>query len=54
MDIEKCHPFLRENETTSRIWGEPEEVQYIMSDHELSLLVLKDAKSLDSMHWMNK
>ncbi|WP_391209520.1 NUDIX hydrolase [Psychrobacillus sp. L4] len=43
MDVEECFPFLRENETTSRIWVEPEEVPYVMNDHELSLLILKEA-----------
>ncbi len=43
MNIEECLPFLRENETTTRIWVEPEEVPYIINDHELSLLVLKEA-----------
>lgn len=43
MDIEECCPFLRENETTSRIWVEPQEVPYVMNDHKLSLLVLEEA-----------
>ena len=43
MDIENCLPFLRENETLSRIWVEPEEVPYVINDHELSTLVLTDA-----------
>ncbi|MEX2103924.1 MAG: NUDIX domain-containing protein [Bacilli bacterium] len=43
MDITECHPFLRENECTSRIWVEPSEIPYIMNDHELSLLVLEEA-----------
>ena len=46
MDIEKCHPFLREIETTSRIWVEPEEVPHVISDQELSLFVLKEAINL--------
>lgn len=46
MDIQKCHPFLREYETTTRIWVEPEEVQHVMNDHELSILILKDAMKL--------
>ncbi|WPK13095.1 NUDIX domain-containing protein [Lysinibacillus louembei] len=46
MDIEKCHPFLRENETITRIWVEPEEVQHVMNDHELSLLVLEEVMSV--------
>lgn len=43
MDITKCFPFLRQNETTARIWVEPEEVPYMMNDHEIALLVLKEA-----------
>lgn len=43
MDIAECHPFHRENESTSRIWVEPTEIPYIMNDHELSLLVLEEA-----------
>lgn len=46
MDIEKCMPFLREHETTTRIWVEPEEVPYVMDDHELSLQVLNAALQL--------
>ncbi|ATP40104.1 DNA mismatch repair protein MutT [Solibacillus sp. R5-41] len=54
MDIQKCHPFLRENETTCRIWVEPEEVQHVLNDHELSLLVLKDAINLNTLHMEHK
>lgn len=43
MDITKCFPFLRQCETTARIWAEPEQVPYVMNDHEISLLVLKEA-----------
>jgi 8-oxo-dGTP diphosphatase len=43
MNIEKCLPFLREYETVTRIWVEPEEVPNIINDHELSLLVLEEA-----------
>lgn len=43
MDITKCFPFLRQFETTARIWVESEEVPYVMNDHELALLVLKEA-----------
>ncbi|GGA28298.1 NUDIX domain-containing protein [Psychrobacillus lasiicapitis] len=46
MDIEECLPFLRENETKSRIWVEPEELPYVMNDHELSLQILKEALKL--------
>ena len=41
MDVKKCLPFLRENESTTRIWVEPEEVSSVINDHKLSLLVLE-------------
>ncbi|MGI2328928.1 NUDIX hydrolase [Planococcus sp. YIM B11945] len=43
VDIEACLPFLRENETLSRIWVEPEEIPYIMDDHELAFAIAKEA-----------
>lgn len=43
MDISECLPFLRQNETLSRIWAEPEEVPYVMDDHEIACSVLKEA-----------
>ncbi|OHX52515.1 DNA mismatch repair protein MutT [Planococcus salinarum] len=43
MDITECLPFRREHETLSRIWVEPEEAPYVMEDHEIALLVLKEA-----------
>lgn len=43
MDITQCLPFTRENESTSRIWVEPEEIPYVINDHELSLLILDEA-----------
>lgn len=43
MDITQCLPFLREHETLSRVWVEPEEVPYVMEDHEIALLVLQEA-----------
>ncbi|WP_409305575.1 hypothetical protein [Peribacillus sp. SCS-155] len=48
MDIGVCDPFARENESTSQIWVEPEETSYVMEDHELSLLILKEAMDLYS------
>lgn len=48
MDIETCHPFLRENETTTRIWVEPEEIPHVMNEHELALVILKEALSMKS------
>ena len=43
MEITECQPFLRQHETLSRIWVEPEEIPYVMDDHEIALLVLKAA-----------
>ncbi len=43
MDIQKCLPFLREHETISRIWVEPEEVSYVINDHEISQLIIQEA-----------
>ncbi|WKA55728.1 NUDIX domain-containing protein [Planococcus shixiaomingii] len=43
VDIRECLPFLRENETLSRIWVEPEELPYVMDDHELGLLILEES-----------
>ncbi|MCI0184728.1 NUDIX hydrolase [Sulfoacidibacillus ferrooxidans] len=47
MDIKECYPFLGTNETTSRIWVEPEQVKNVMNDHELALLVLQHALKMD-------
>ncbi|MEO4052269.1 NUDIX domain-containing protein [Solibacillus sp. CAU 1738] len=46
MDITECLPFLREHESITRIWVEPTEVPYILDDHELSTIILKDAIAL--------
>ena len=43
MDITECHPFKRKNESTARIWVEPVEVPYIIDDHQLTFLILKEA-----------
>ena len=43
MDITECLPFLRENESLTRIWVEPTEVPFIIDDHELSTIILKEA-----------
>ncbi|TWT14562.1 NUDIX domain-containing protein [Planomicrobium sp. CPCC 101079] len=47
VDIDECLPFLRENETLSRIWVEPEELSYVMDDHEIGALILMDALKLE-------
>lgn len=46
MDISECLPFLRENESITRIWVEPTEVPYIINDHELATVILNDALRL--------
>ncbi|MEK5522975.1 NUDIX domain-containing protein [Heyndrickxia sporothermodurans] len=43
MDITECLPFLRQHESVTRIWVEPDQVPYIMEDHELALQILSDA-----------
>ncbi|WP_456272698.1 NUDIX domain-containing protein [Bacillus sp. AK031] len=43
MDIEEVLPFLRDNESTCRIWAEPREVPYVMDDHELAVEILQEA-----------
>nr|WP_206700628.1 NUDIX domain-containing protein [Lysinibacillus sphaericus] len=45
MEVQDCLPFLREHETISRIWVEPDEVLYVINDHEFSLLILQEALS---------
>ncbi|WP_053367845.1 NUDIX hydrolase [Bacillus sp. FJAT-27245] len=46
MDVVECLPFLREHESTTRIWVEPSEVPFVTNDHELSTLILQDALAL--------
>jgi len=43
MDVQDCLPFLREHETLSRIWVEPEEIPYVINDHKFANLVLQAA-----------
>lgn len=43
VDIKKIFPFLRENETITRIWVEPEEIEYVLNDHELSIQIINEA-----------
>ncbi|TDX99777.1 UNVERIFIED_CONTAM: hypothetical protein BJ099_11598 [Lysinibacillus xylanilyticus] len=45
MEIQECLPFLREHETISRIWVEPQEVPYVINDHEFAHIVLQAALS---------
>lgn len=46
MTILECLPFLREHETITRIWVEPEEVPYIINDHELAHVILQEALTI--------
>ena len=48
LDIEDCFPFLRENEATTRIWVEPEEVPYVIDDHELIITILREAEIINN------
>ncbi|MGM0846759.1 MAG: NUDIX domain-containing protein [Bacillota bacterium] len=43
MDIEEVLPFLRNNESTCRIWVEPSQIPYVMNDHELAAAALEEA-----------
>lgn len=48
MDVIECLPFLREHESSARIWVEPSEVPFVINDHELSKLILDHALTLCS------
>ncbi|RLQ93203.1 NUDIX hydrolase [Falsibacillus albus] len=43
MDIDEVLPFQREYESIARIWVEPDQLPYVIDDHELSALILKEA-----------
>lgn len=43
MDVTECLPFLREHESSARIWVEPSEILFVINDHKLSKLILDDA-----------
>lgn len=45
MDVKRCDPFLRENESLARIWVEPSEIPYVIEDHDIVLTILKKALS---------
>ncbi|MGD6805009.1 NUDIX hydrolase [Rossellomorea vietnamensis] len=47
MDIEEVFPFIRNNESTCRIWVEPAEIPYVIDDHELALEAFKEAVKAD-------
>jgi len=46
MAIQECLPFLREHETITRIWVEPEEIPYIIHNHELAHVILQEALTM--------
>ena len=46
MDVTECLPFLREYESSARIWVEPSELSFVINDHKLSKLILDDALTL--------
>ncbi|NHM32008.1 NUDIX domain-containing protein [Neobacillus terrae] len=46
MDIEEVVLFLHENETSCRIWVEPELVPFVLEDNELHRFILEEALSL--------
>ncbi len=41
--IAECLPYRRENECRTRIWVEPEEIAYVINDHQLVLLAVAEA-----------
>ncbi|WP_016995624.1 NUDIX hydrolase [Lysinibacillus boronitolerans] len=43
MDVTECLPFLREHESSDRIWVEPSEIPFVINDHKLLKLILDDA-----------
>ncbi|KGR83097.1 NUDIX hydrolase [Lysinibacillus boronitolerans] len=43
MDVTECLPFLREHESSARIWVEPTEIPFVINDNKLSKLILDDA-----------
>ncbi|WP_255473434.1 hypothetical protein [Planomicrobium sp. CPCC 101110] len=43
VDVEESLPFLRENESSCRIWVEPEELPHVMDGHEIGLRILMEA-----------
>lgn len=47
VDIEQILPFLRKYETLTRIWVEPEEVKYVINDHELLPIILDAALKIN-------
>lgn len=42
-NIQECLPFKREKESITRIWVEPEEIPYVINDHELSHKIVTEA-----------
>lgn len=48
MDVKRCDPFLRENESLARIWVETSEIPYVIEDHDIALTILEKALSDNS------
>lgn len=42
-NVIECLPYRRESECITRIWVEPEEIPYVINDHELSHLIVDEA-----------
>ncbi|MDP5274203.1 NUDIX hydrolase [Chengkuizengella axinellae] len=43
VNVTECFPFARENESITRIWVEPSEVPFVINDHKLVNIILKEA-----------
>ncbi|MBE9915827.1 NUDIX domain-containing protein [Paenibacillus donghaensis] len=56
MDVTERLPFNREHESLSRIWIEPEELGYVVNEHELIGLVLKNAlqRNVNQSHFRKR
>lgn len=49
--VKECLPFKREQECTTRIWVEPEEIAYALDDHELTPLIVMEAVKDQQAVW---
>ncbi|WP_409252598.1 NUDIX domain-containing protein [Bacillus sp. SCS-153A] len=50
MDIEEVLPFVKNDESSSRIWVEPSEAPFVINDHELTLDILIEAVKSGPKH----
>ncbi|TCZ79486.1 NUDIX domain-containing protein [Paenibacillus albiflavus] len=50
MEITECLPYARENEATARVWVEASEFPYVINDHALMNLILKEALTIFGMN----